>query len=350
MQIAFLGDLHFGTRANSLEFHDYFARFFDQIFFPYLKEHNIKTVVQFGDLFDAQKSINLQTLYLTKQYFFDPMKYHEIELHCLIGNHCSYFKNSIHINSPTLLLQNYENIFIYQNFTSVNFAGVSFDIVPWICDDNRNDILKKIHSSKNDYCLGHFEIAGGNFDAINVCHEGMNLSELKKYKQVYSGHFHTSSDYGNVKYLGIPYQKTWIDYEDTKGFYVFETDDKSLEFIKNPLNIFTKIIYDDTKQDFSYWNDISLDHLKSCYVKLLVINKTNSYLFDVVIEKINSLGVLDLLELNNRGNDFVIEQSKNTLELLHNYIDTQELNVNSDKLKNFMTEIYTEALNMEKTE
>jgi hypothetical protein len=46
----------------------------------------------------------------------------------------------------------------------------------------------------------------------------------------------------------------------------------------------------------------------------------------------------------------VIEQSKNTLELLHNYIDTQELNVDTGKLKNLMQEIYIESLNMNKVE
>ena len=68
MKICLIGDLHLGIRSNSLEFHSYFERFFTQVFFPYLKEHNIKTIFQFGDLFDSRKSINLQTLYLSKKY------------------------------------------------------------------------------------------------------------------------------------------------------------------------------------------------------------------------------------------------------------------------------------------
>lgn len=356
MKICLIGDLHLGIRSNSLEFHSYFERFFTQVFFPYLKEHNIKTIFQFGDLFDSRKSINLQTLYLSKKYFFDELEKNSLSLHCLIGNHCTFFKNSNEINSPSLLLSNYENIFIYQDFTNLNFAGLSVDIVPWICDDNRRDFLKQIRTSNAKYCFGHFEIAGGKFDAINICHEGLSLKELKKYEQVYSGHFHTASNYGNVKYLGTPYQLTWIDYDDIKGFYIFDTDTKELEFIENPLKIFAKIQYDDTEQDFDYWNSKDLNFLKDCYVKMLVLNKTNSYLFDLAVERINSVGVLDmsivenLLEMNNRGNDFVIEQSKNTLELLHNYIDTQELNVDTGKLKNLMQEIYIESLNMNKVE
>lgn len=358
MKICFIGDLHFGTRANSLEFHKYFDRFFTDIFFPYLKEHNIKTIFQFGDLFDSEKNINFNTLYHANKYFFDILENNSIQLHCLIGNHCSYFKNSIKVNSPNLLLNKHENIFIYQDFTTVNFPGISFDVVPWICDDNRHTILRKIRSSKEKYCLGHFEIAGGKFDSLNVCHEGLSLKELKNYEQVFSGHFHTSSIYGNVKYLGTPYQLTWIDYGDIKGFYIFDTETKELEFIQNPLNMFYKLIYDDKIQDFDYWNNQSLDHIKNCYVKLLVVNKNNFHLFDVVEEKINSVGVLDLsivenlLEACDRGSDVVIEESTNTLELLHNYIESQELNIdiNKHKLKSLMTEIYTESLNIEKVD
>lgn len=358
MKICLIGDLHLGIRSNSLEFHSYFERFFTQVFFPYLKEHNIKTIFQFGDLFDSRKSINLQTLYLSKKYFFDELEKNSLSLHCLIGNHCTFFKNSNEINSPSLLLSNYENIFIYQDFTNLNFAGLSVDIVPWICDDNRRDFLKQIRNSKAKYCFGHFEIAGGKFDALNVCHDGLSLKELKNYEQVFSGHFHTASIYGNVKYLGTPYQLTWIDYGDIKGFYIFDTETKNLEFIQNPLNMFYKIIYDDKIQDFDYWNNQSLDHIKNCYIKLLVINKNNFHLFDVVEEKINSVGVLDLsivenlLEVCDRGSDVVIEESTNTLELLHNYIESQELtiDINKNKLKSLMTEIYTESLNIEKVD
>ena len=48
MKIALLNDTHFGARNDSLIFDDYFFKFYEDIFFPYLKEHNIKTLIHYN--------------------------------------------------------------------------------------------------------------------------------------------------------------------------------------------------------------------------------------------------------------------------------------------------------------
>ena len=58
MKIALITDLHFGARNDNQGFANYFQRFYSQIFFPYLKEHNIDTVVDLGDTFDRRKFIS----------------------------------------------------------------------------------------------------------------------------------------------------------------------------------------------------------------------------------------------------------------------------------------------------
>ena len=62
MKICLLGDTHFGMRGDSLEFHKYIKKFYDNIFFPYLIENKIDTVFQLGDLFDRRKFINFNSL------------------------------------------------------------------------------------------------------------------------------------------------------------------------------------------------------------------------------------------------------------------------------------------------
>ena len=61
MKICILGDTHFGARGDSLEFHNYFKRFYDEIFFPYLLENRINIIFQLGDLFDRRKFINFNS-------------------------------------------------------------------------------------------------------------------------------------------------------------------------------------------------------------------------------------------------------------------------------------------------
>ena len=73
MKICILGDTHFGMRGDSLEFHRYYKKFYDEVFFPYLIENKIDTVFQLGDLFDRRKFINFNSLYLCRKYFFDKL-------------------------------------------------------------------------------------------------------------------------------------------------------------------------------------------------------------------------------------------------------------------------------------
>ena len=37
MKIAILGDTHFGVRGDSIKFHDYYRKFYENEFFPYLE-------------------------------------------------------------------------------------------------------------------------------------------------------------------------------------------------------------------------------------------------------------------------------------------------------------------------
>ena len=64
MKIALLNDTHFGARNDSLIFDDFFHKFYNEIFFPYLKEHNIKTLIHLGDVVDRRKFINFRIYFL----------------------------------------------------------------------------------------------------------------------------------------------------------------------------------------------------------------------------------------------------------------------------------------------
>ena len=145
MRICILGDTHFGARGDSLDFHKYFERFYDEVLFPYLVENKIEVVFQLGDLFDRRKFINFNSLYLCRKYFFDKCKRLGIKVHTLLGNHDVAFKNTLEVNSTGLLLNEYDNIEHYDEFKTVEFDGVAIDIVPWRCDDNAENILQKIN-------------------------------------------------------------------------------------------------------------------------------------------------------------------------------------------------------------
>ena len=71
MKVALLGDTHIGARNDHPAFHKLFAKFYDDVFFPYLEQHNILHVIQLGDVFDRRKYINFSSLKLGREYFFE---------------------------------------------------------------------------------------------------------------------------------------------------------------------------------------------------------------------------------------------------------------------------------------
>ena len=52
MKVAIISDQHFGARKGSKFLHDYFKKFYNEVFFPYLKDNDIKVVIDMGDTFD----------------------------------------------------------------------------------------------------------------------------------------------------------------------------------------------------------------------------------------------------------------------------------------------------------
>jgi len=356
MKICILGDTHFGARGDSLDFHKYFERFYDEVFFPYLVENKIEVIFQMGDLFDRRKFINFNTLHLCRKYFFDKCQNLDIKVHTLLGNHDVAFKNTLEVNSTGLLLNEYQNIKHYDEFQTVNFDGVSIDIVPWICDDNEKDTFEKMKQSPAQICFGHFEIAGFEMDKGNVCDHGLDKKLLSKYDIVLSGHFHHKSTDGNITYVGTPYEMTWSDYNDAKGFHIFDTNTRELEFIKNTFTMFNKITYDDSVTDFEHWKNFNYDEKQNTYIKIVVLNKQNPFLFDQVIDNFYKAGVSDLTIVED-FNDLIIEndeeiinQAEDTMTILSKYIDNLTLDVQPEKLKTLMRELYVEALNTEVAE
>jgi DNA repair exonuclease SbcCD nuclease subunit len=353
MKICILGDTHFGMRGDSLEFHKYIEKFYENIFFPYLKEHGISTIIQLGDLFDRRKFINFNSLYLCRKYFFDKLRENNLTLHTLLGNHDVSFKNTLEVNSSELLLKEYDNITVHNSFSTVSFDGIDIDIVPWICDDNQDEIFAQIKSTKSQICVGHFEIAGFEMDRGNISHDGIDRKELSKYDVVLSGHFHHKSDDGHIFYVGSPNEMTWADYKDPRGFHIFDTHTRDMEFVENTYRMFYKLNYDDEFEHFAE-QYITFDYsmYEGCYVKVVVKNKLNPFLFDVVIDNLYKAGAADISVIEDftepdTENDDVIDQAEDTMTILGKYIDNLSLNVESEKLKSLMRELYVEALNTE---
>ena len=339
MKVCLLGDTHFGVRNDSKIFHAYMERFYSEVFFPYLRNHQIKTVIQFGDLFDRRKYINFLSLTESKRYFFDPLKNNQIELITLLGNHDIFWRESLSVNSPNLLLNEYDNINIISNPSVLN----GIDYIPWICKENEQEVASFIKNSTSQTCFGHFELRGFEMMRGMENHDGMDPAILGKYKQVISGHFHTKSQKDNIFYLGTPYELFWNDYQDPKGFFTYETITGEIEFIKNNDPMFIKYFYDES-------NPSSLDprKIQNKYVKVIVVNKKDFKAFDKTIEMLYNHNpaelkiIEDMAEFESSVDDDSIN-IEDTMSLLSDYVDAIDTDADKDRLKTILKELYVEA-------
>ena len=74
MKLGLITDTHYGFRKANKAFHEYFSKFYDEIFFPTLKKNKIKTVIHLGDAFDNRKGVDYWALDWAKEMFMIDFK------------------------------------------------------------------------------------------------------------------------------------------------------------------------------------------------------------------------------------------------------------------------------------
>jgi DNA repair exonuclease SbcCD nuclease subunit len=346
LKIALITDTHFGARNDNSNFNDYFFEFYEKQFFPYLEEHNITDVIHLGDVMDRRKFVSYKTAKDFRERFVN--KFANINLHMLVGNHDTFYKNTNAVNSLHELVDGrYDNITVYEKATEVEFDGCK--ILPWINAENMSSTMKMLKTSDAQVCMGHLELNGFEMQKGMVMDHGWDRQEFNRFDMVMSGHYHHKSDDGQIFYLGTPYEIYWNDWNDPKGFHVFDTEKRELERIVNPLNIFSKIYYDDS-QEINY----DMSSYKNKYVKLIVVNKKDLYEFDKFVDKLLQADcyevkiIEDFSELDaSNVSDDIVENTEDTMTLLERYIDDLDVSLSKSRLKNTMRTLYTEAQDLE---
>jgi DNA repair exonuclease SbcCD nuclease subunit len=348
MKIALITDTHFGARSDSLPFDAFFKRFYDEIFFPTLEQQNIRTVIHLGDVFDRRKYINFNILKNCREYFFDRLG--DRSVYMLAGNHDTYFKNTNDVNSPDLLLDSYDNIQVIDRPQNITVGNTSILMMPWICSDNYGECMEAIRSSTAPVLFGHLELAGFVMHKGQQSEGGMDPKIFDKFDLVCSGHFHHRSRSKNIQYLGNPYELTWNDYDDPRGFHIFDTETLELTFVENPFKMFVRYVYDDGTMDP---DGIDCGIFADKNVKLVVVNKTDFYKFDMFVDRLYKQNLLELkiiedfseFEADALDDDNI--DIEDTMSLLNSFVDSTDTDADKQRIKTLMRELYVEAQNQD---
>jgi hypothetical protein len=342
MKVAIITDQHFGARKNSKLFHDYFLKFYNDIFFPYLEENGISTVIDMGDTFDSRKGIDFSSLAWAKNNYYDRLEQMGVTVHTIVGNHTAYYKNTNEVNAVDLLLREYDNVKVYSEATEVEIDKLKVLFIPWINAENTESSIESIKSSTSSCAMGHLELNGFRAHRGHVMEDGMDGTLFEKFERTFSGHYHTRSNNGKIFYLGNPYEMFWNDVNDPRGFTIFDTETLEHTHINNPYRLFYNIYYEDTPHQLfdstEYENKI---------VKVIVRKKSSTKKFEQFIDKLYAANVADLKVVENfsvqESEEFEAFESEDTISILNRYIEEAEISLDKSRVQNIMRKTYQEA-------
>lgn len=346
MKVALITDTHFGARNDNQVIQGHINHFFDDVFFPYLKEHNIREIVHLGDLMDKRKSVSYLTLNNARKHFIDKITDNAIQTHIIVGNHDAYYKNTNQVNSVNELYGETPYLHIYDTAQTVNLGDkLKVCFIPWLCADNEVDSYIHIDKTDAEIAMGHLELTGFLMFKGSIATHGMDKDIFRKFETVYSGHFHLKNDDGHIYYLGTPYEMMWSDYNTDRGFHILDLETKELEFIRNPNTLFTKIDYDETES----LGDLSIYADK--FVRVVVSEKpSDPYRFNLYIDRLYEVNPAQLTIVET-FEEFLEEQeiegTENTITILSKYVKGINTELDSDKLETMVRNLYTEALSIE---
>jgi DNA repair exonuclease SbcCD nuclease subunit len=292
-KIFLLSDLHFGVRANSLEWVENQRGFFTDFYIPFLKENVKKGDILFilGDVFDNRQMIDIFVMNIVIDLFIELSNI--LPVHIMAGNHDIYKKYDTNINSLKVF-KSIPNIKIYENPIVISNKKSSILILTWFGNKEKEENFIKYNPT--DYIFAHGDFSGFKRDNGTEINKGIDLNTFS-FKRIISGHIHKRQESENFIYLGSPYHTKRSDIGNTKGVYVFAPNNNKIFFKENDFSpkfqrVYLESILELTKNDVSKilnnnYTDIIVPNK---WIHLFNLTKFIDILDDCKFKKIETVG------------------------------------------------------------
>lgn len=346
-KIALICDTHAGVRNDNPIFQEAFRKSI-KFFFDYVDDHKIKHIIHLGDLYDRRKYINFVSAKLCRESFLEEIEKRKISTHIILGNHDVYYRDTNKINALEELVRGkYSHIGIVDSPYEINVDGCQIIMIPWLTKDNIDECMAAMKNTTASYLMGHLELKGFEMHKGHISDHGLDKDIFAKFKEVFTGHYHHRSKVSNINYIGAFGSYVWSDHNDYRGFVIFDTETGAVEYIENKVSPFKVIEYDETNpvKDFTEY--------ENCYVKVVIKNRENLYTFDQFLDSLYESKpadislVEDVSAFVDTDDSTETDVDQDTTTLLSKYIDGLSLPVDNKKMKNYMTDVYQEAITLE---
>lgn len=350
MKVVFITDTHLGARNGSSVFRELFRQYYRDVFFPYLKENNIRKVIHLGDFFDDRSKLGLNDIDYVINEFLPLLEEYSISLDVVAGNHDVAYRNTNKVSSLSILkTSGWVNV-IDDEVVKVHTGGnYSIYLCPWLNAENTEKNLELIKTYANDHAIigGHFEIAGAlMYRNSKACEHGQDHNLFKKYYRALSGHFHHYSIYGNVEYIGALFHYNWQDWNDWRGFTIFDTETGEFIKVENEYCLFHQYDYEDLlkidKKELAQYVDGKI-------VRIQIFDEYNKIELKDLITTIETLkpvsvDVIDntIVESISVDKDQEVQDDKEIDDYFCEAIGSSNVD-NKDGLKSMFDDLYTRA-------
>jgi UDP-2,3-diacylglucosamine pyrophosphatase LpxH len=311
-RIFLISDLHFGVRANSLEWLKNQLDFFYKIYIPYLKENVKQGDILFilGDWFDNRQLLDINVMNKSIDTIFDLADI--LPVYFLTGNHDIYKKNDTDVNSLAAF-RFIPNVRIYEKPVLITNGKNKILVIPWIGNSEKEELVAKANPA--DYIFAHADISGLHYDNGRQILKGARLRGIKGVKRLFSGHVHKRQEHKDAMYIGSPYSTKRSDIGNKKGFYIFDPQNNKTEFITNKTSpVFQRILLEDLME----WT------LERAH-KILENNYTDIIVPDKYIHLFNLTRFTELLEGCNYKKVETIGEKKKLDETFGELLDGEEI-------------------------
>lgn len=342
-EVAIVSDPHLGLHQSDSMWHEIsinYANWLKQK----LIDLNIKDIVFTGDILNNRNEVSVPTLHVLANFF---KILEDFNIIIVPGNHDCYYSKRSDIHSLGTL-KDWPNIEVIDKPMTVNLFNKNLTFCPW--NTQPQDI------PKSDIVFGHFEINTFKMNERHVCENGINSAILlDKAPLIVSGHFHCTEERsyknGKILYVGSPYEQSWSECGDPKGFYVLNLHDDSLKFIVNdasPRHIKIRLseliavgkITDNIKNEF-----------KGNIISFIIDVEAGQKIIDTLLSKFYALNPLSIKTDNTLLSQNIIttdEEIKfegiDIKQDIVGFINNLEKVENKQNIVNYITEAYDKCI------
>lgn len=311
-RIWFLADTHLGIKNDNQEWLDNMTGYFNDVVIPLMKKEykDGDILIHLGDVFDNRSTVGLNTICATIDIFEEFSKIFK-DIRIIVGNHDIYNKSTNDITSIKMLSR-IPNITIYYEPIIKNICGKNILFNPWV--NELEDENKLLSSVDVDYIFGHLDVVGCILNSKGVKSMSSNSIESKNFKNsiVYAGHIHKRQDYGNVHYVGSPYQTNKGDSEDLRGITILDIETGETTFFENTYSPKFKIfsIYEILDKTIGELKE----EWKNCFIDLRV--KGDDVIqckFDILMEELT--GFFKEFSIHHDNNESIINNKEDGSDL-----------------------------------